>query len=49
VAGKIEPVFVEGIGDLPEATLAMAMDGDVVITMGAGSIGTVPAKIAKRN
>jgi hypothetical protein len=46
VAGKIEPVFVEGIGDLPEATLAMAMDGDVVITMGAGSIGTVPAKIA---
>jgi UDP-N-acetylmuramate--alanine ligase len=49
VAGKIEPVFVEGIGDLPEATLAMAMDGDVVITMGAGSIGTVPARIAKRN
>jgi UDP-N-acetylmuramate--alanine ligase len=49
VAGKIEPVFVEEIGDLPEATLAMAMDGDVVITMGAGSIGTVPGKIAKRN
>ena len=47
VAGKIEPVFVEQIGDLPAAILAMATSGDVVITMGAGSIGTVPGKIAK--
>jgi UDP-N-acetylmuramate--alanine ligase len=49
VAGKIEPVFVEQIGDLPAAVLAMATSGDVVITMGAGSIGTVPGKIAKVN
>jgi UDP-N-acetylmuramate--alanine ligase len=49
VAGKIEPVFVEQIGDLPAAILAMAASGDVVITMGAGSIGTVPGKIAKGN
>jgi UDP-N-acetylmuramate--alanine ligase len=49
VAGKIEPVFVEQIGDLPAAILAMATDGDVVITMGAGSVGTVPGKIAKVN
>jgi UDP-N-acetylmuramate--alanine ligase len=49
VAGKIEPVFVEKIGDLPAAILAMATSGDVVITMGAGSIGTVPGKIAKGN
>ena len=49
VAGKIEPVFVERIGDLPAAILAMALDGDVVVTMGAGSIGTVPAKIAETN
>jgi len=49
VAGKIEPVFVEQIGDLPAAILAIATDGDVVITMGAGSIGTVPGKIAKVN
>jgi UDP-N-acetylmuramate--alanine ligase len=49
VAGKIEPVFVEQIGDLPAAILATATDGDVVITMGAGSIGTVPGKIAKVN
>ncbi|MBC8007503.1 MAG: UDP-N-acetylmuramate--L-alanine ligase [Prolixibacteraceae bacterium] len=49
VAGKIEPVFVEQVGDLPAAILAMATGGDVVITMGAGSIGTVPGKIAKLN
>jgi UDP-N-acetylmuramate--alanine ligase len=49
VAGKIEPVFVEHIGDLPAAILAMATSDDVVITMGAGSIGTVPGKIAKGN
>jgi UDP-N-acetylmuramate--alanine ligase len=49
VAGKIEPVFVEHIGDLPDAIFAMATGGDVVVTMGAGSIGTVPGKIAKGN
>ena len=46
VAGKIEPVFVENIADMPQAILDVARDGDVVITMGAGSIGGVPGKIA---
>ena len=45
VAGKIEPVFVENIEDMPAAILAAAQDGDVVITMGAGSIGAVPGKL----
>jgi UDP-N-acetylmuramate--alanine ligase len=49
VAGKVEPVFVEQIGDIPAAVFAIAADGDVVVTMGAGSIGTVPGKIAKGN
>jgi UDP-N-acetylmuramate--alanine ligase len=49
VAGKIEPAFVEQIGDLPAAILAKAMSGDVVITMGAGSIGSVPGKLVKGN
>ncbi len=49
VAGKIEPVFVEQIEDLAAAILATATGGDVVITMGAGSIGTVPGKMAKGN
>ncbi|MEO8156615.1 MAG: UDP-N-acetylmuramate--L-alanine ligase [Betaproteobacteria bacterium] len=47
VAGKIEPVFVEQVADLPASIFSVAADGDVIITMGAGSIGTVPAKVAK--
>ncbi|MDA0190789.1 MAG: UDP-N-acetylmuramate--L-alanine ligase [Proteobacteria bacterium] len=46
VAGKVEPVFVEDIGAMPQAILDVARDGDVVITMGAGSIGAVPGKLA---
>ena len=46
VAGKVEPVFVEDIADMPEAIRRAARDGDVVITMGAGSIGGVPAQLA---
>ncbi len=47
VAGKVEPVFVEAIGDLPAALLQVVRDGDVVVTMGAGSIGGVPAQLVK--
>jgi UDP-N-acetylmuramate--alanine ligase len=46
VAGQTEPVFVEDIAAMPQAILAAAKDGDVVITMGAGSIGAVPGKLA---
>ncbi|MDO9598771.1 MAG: UDP-N-acetylmuramate--L-alanine ligase [Azoarcus sp.] len=46
VAGKVEPVFVEDIAQMPQAISDAARDGDVVITMGAGSIGTVPGKVA---
>ena len=42
VAGKVEPVFVETIAELPAAIRALVHDGDVVVTMGAGSIGQVP-------
>lgn len=45
VAGKVEPVFVEAIGQMPEMIREVARDGDVVLTMGAGSIGGVPAKV----
>jgi len=46
VAGRVEPVFVEAVTELPAAVRALARDGDVVVTMGAGSIGGVPAQIA---
>ena len=47
VAGKVEPVFVEDIGEMPKAIVDFAQDGDVVITMGAGSIGAVPGKVQR--
>jgi len=46
VAGKVEPVFVETVEEMPDALAAVVRDGDVVITMGAGSIGGVPGRIA---
>ena len=47
VAGKVEPIFVEHIDSIPQAILDAARDGDVVITMGAGSVGGVPGKLVR--
>jgi UDP-N-acetylmuramate--alanine ligase len=47
VAGKVDPVFVDDIGELPQAVLEHARDGDVVICMGAGSIGGVCARVVE--
>ncbi|MDR0674218.1 MAG: UDP-N-acetylmuramate--L-alanine ligase [Zoogloeaceae bacterium] len=49
VAGKVEPVFVEQVADLPERIVEAAEDGDVVLTMGAGSIDSVAEKISFMN
>ncbi len=45
VAGKVEPVFVDEIEAMPQAVLDAVRNGDVVICMGAGSIGAVPGKL----
>jgi UDP-N-acetylmuramate--alanine ligase len=47
VAGKVEPIFVDPIDAMPLAILEMARDGDVVICMGAGSIGSMPGKLVE--
>ena len=47
VAGRVEPVFVETVAELPEAIRTIAREGDVVLTMGAGSIGAVAAQLAQ--
>jgi UDP-N-acetylmuramate--alanine ligase len=41
VAGKVEPLFLETTAELPQAIINVVKDGDVVIVMGAGSIGQV--------
>lgn len=46
VAGKVEPVFVEDISQLPDAIRRIARAGDVVVAMGAGSIGNVASQLA---
>ncbi len=45
VAGRVEPVFVENIDEMAAAIRALAHDGDVVVTMGAGSIGHVAGQL----
>jgi UDP-N-acetylmuramate--alanine ligase len=45
MAGKIEPIFVETIDELPAALLDIVRDGDIAIAMGAGSIGQLASKL----
>ena len=47
VAGKIEPMFIENVADLPTAIWGVVRDGDVVLTMGAGSIGQTAGRVAE--
>ena len=47
VAGKIEPVFVDKIEAMAQAIFDNVNDGDIVICMGAGTIGAVPAQVQK--
>ncbi len=47
VAGKVDPVFVDDVNTLPHEILSFVRPGDVVIAMGAGSIGAVPARVVE--
>jgi UDP-N-acetylmuramate--alanine ligase len=49
VAGQSEAVFVEHIAEMPQTIMQMAQGGDVVVTMGAGSIGNLPNSLLGRN
>lgn len=47
VAGRVEPLFVGDVAELPQLIAAQAQGGDVVMCMGAGTIGAIPAKIVE--
>jgi UDP-N-acetylmuramate--alanine ligase len=47
IAGKVEPIFVEDITAMARAIVDNTQPGDVVLCMGAGSIGAVPAKVVE--
>jgi UDP-N-acetylmuramate--alanine ligase len=48
VAGKVDPIFVDDVAELVPALADQVRDGDVVIAMGAGSIGGVAQKLKDR-
>ncbi|MCC7325902.1 MAG: UDP-N-acetylmuramate--L-alanine ligase [Burkholderiales bacterium] len=45
VAGRVEPVFVDDVADMPVTLRTLLRDGDVLLTMGAGSIATTAAQL----
>ncbi len=47
VAGKVDPVFVDDIAAMPQTIVEQVRAGDVVIAMGAGSIGSVPSLVVE--
>ncbi|MGD8937365.1 MAG: UDP-N-acetylmuramate--L-alanine ligase [Thiogranum sp.] len=46
--GRVDPVFVEEVEGLPEVLVSLLEPGDVVLTLGAGSIGAVAASLPAR-
>jgi UDP-N-acetylmuramate--alanine ligase len=49
LAGKVEPMFIDRIQDLPQTVLEVAKPGDVVLIMGAGSISQVSGLLAHQH
>ena len=47
VGAQVEPVFVDAVGELPKVIAEQSRDGDVVLCMGAGSIGAVCAQVVE--
>lgn len=46
--GRVEPLFVDQVADLPEALSTVLRDGDLLLTLGAGDIGGLPAALLRR-
>jgi UDP-N-acetylmuramate--alanine ligase len=44
---RVEPVFLDRVEQLPQALAQIIEDGDVVVTMGAGSIGAIAAELPR--
>jgi len=45
--GKVDPIFIEDIEELPSVLQGVVCDGDIVLTMGAGNIGAVAAALGE--
>lgn len=49
VRGKLDPVFVKKIGQVPEVIGDLLMDGDILLTQGAGNVGQLARSLADSN
>jgi len=47
VLGKVEPIFLDSVAEIPDVMRKRVRNGDVVITMGAGSIGALAPQLAR--
>ena len=45
--GAVSPIFVKGVTELPAALPAVLQDGDLLLTLGAGDIGTLPPLLVR--
>ena len=45
--GRVDPVFAEEVSELETLAPNLVRPGDVVLTLGAGDIGTAPAVIGR--
>ncbi len=43
--GQVDPVFIEPVEELPALVRGLLMEGDILLTLGAGSIGAVAAEM----
>ena len=46
--GKVDPIFVKAIKDVPDVITNVVRSGDIVITQGAGSVGSLIAELVDR-
>jgi len=45
--GQVDPIFIEDIAELPQVLAGVVREGDIVLTMGAGSIGQIAAQLGE--
>ena len=45
--GRVDPVFAEDVRALPPVLLDLLQSGDVLLVLGAGDIGTLPARLVE--
>jgi UDP-N-acetylmuramate--alanine ligase len=47
IRGQVDPIFIDPVEELPEVLHGLLVEGDIVLTIGAGSIGAVAAKLPR--